>query len=114
LSSDTPSPREVLDRLPAHFRPDVAGDTNATIHLELTGAGGGQWTMRVADGRCEVLDGLVGMPQLSISALAEDYVSLVEGELSPVTAFMQGRVKVSGDIGLAVKMQSWFRRPEGL
>jgi putative sterol carrier protein len=104
----------VLGRLPAHFQPDVAGDARATVQLELTGQNGGQWTLLVADGRCNLLDGHQGVPHLWISALAEDYVSLLTGTLSPMNALMQGRIKLRGDITLALRMQSWFRRPEGL
>lgn len=36
----------LIEALPALIRPDVAGRTRATIQLELTGDGGGQWWVR--------------------------------------------------------------------
>ncbi len=113
MSESLPSPREVLDKLPSHFQPEMAGNARSTVHLELSGDHGGQWTVRVADGACQVLDGLQGTPDLIVQGEGEDYVRIMEGTLMPMEAFLQGRVKFSGDISLALKMQSWFRRPSG-
>ena len=33
---------------------------------------------------------------------------MLSGELNPTTAFMTGRIQVSGDIGVALKLQSNF------
>ncbi len=99
----------MLNKLPSHFLPEAAGESQATVHLELSGPQGGQWTLRVANRKCEVLDGLQGVPSLTISADGADYVEIMEGRLAPMQAFMQGRVKFKGDIGVALRMQSWFR-----
>ena len=32
----------------------------------------------------------------------------MSGELNPTTAFMTGRIKVGGDMGVALKLQSVF------
>jgi putative sterol carrier protein len=114
LPSNLLSPREVLDHLPDHFLPEKAGDARATVHLELTGVHAGQWTVRVAEGRCEVRDGFQGTPDLTLQADGSDYVQIMEGTLNPVAAFMQGRVKFSGDLTVALRMQGWFRPPDGV
>ena len=113
LSANLPSPREVLDHLPGHFLPEKAGDARATVHLELTGVHAGQWTVRVAEGRCEVCDGFQGIPDLALQADGSDYAQIMEGSLNPLAAFMQGRVKFSGDLTVALRMQGWFRLPGG-
>jgi putative sterol carrier protein len=41
---------------------------------------------------------------LSVDTLAE----LMSGELNPTTAFMSGRITVSGDMGVALKLQRVF------
>jgi putative sterol carrier protein len=33
------------------------------------------------------------------------------GKLDGTAAFMQGKLKIKGDMGLAIKMQSLFKRP---
>jgi len=41
---------------------------------------------------------------LTLDTLGE----LMSGELNPTTAFMTGRIQVSGDMGVALKLQSIF------
>jgi len=40
-----------------------------------------------------------------------DWVKIMTGKLDGTAAFMQGKLKIKGDMGLAIKMQSLFRRP---
>lgn len=37
-----------------------------------------------------------------------DFLSLVKGELNPMSAMMSGKVKIDGDMGVAMKLQSLF------
>ena len=34
-----------------------------------------------------------------------DFVSMVNGKLNPQMAFMSGKLKIQGDMGLAMKLQ---------
>jgi len=36
----------------------------------------------------------------------DDWFSIINGELNPTTAFMHGKVKIQGNIGTALKMQT--------
>jgi putative sterol carrier protein len=42
---------------------------------------------------------------------AGDYVKISLGQLDGTAAFMQGKLKIKGDMGLAIKMASLFKRP---
>jgi putative sterol carrier protein len=42
---------------------------------------------------------------------AADYVKISLGQLDGTAAFMQGKLKIKGDMGLAMKMASIFKRP---
>jgi putative sterol carrier protein len=102
------TPQEVFDAMPSRFLPDQAGDMRATIQFDLSGDGGGQWHAVIADRRLTVNQGMAASPSLTFSAAAVDYVAMINGELNPMQAFMQGKVKVRGDMPLIMKMQSLF------
>ncbi len=38
----------------------------------------------------------------------DDFKSLASGDLNPMTAVMTGKVKIKGDMGVAMKLQSLF------
>jgi putative sterol carrier protein len=37
---------------------------------------------------------------------SDDWFSIIDGEMNPTAAFMQGKLKIEGDISTALKMQS--------
>jgi putative sterol carrier protein len=38
-------------------------------------------------------------------------VKIFTGQMDPTAAFMQGKLKIKGDMGLAIKFQTMFKRP---
>jgi len=43
--------------------------------------------------------------QCTIKIALGDFIAMGKGELEPMTAFMMGKLKVSGDMGVAMKLQ---------
>jgi len=41
-----------------------------------------------------------------VNVTYDDFKALVSGDLNPMTAFMSGKIKVKGDMGVAMKLQS--------
>jgi putative sterol carrier protein len=102
--------REIFEGMPTTFLPEKAVGMNAVIQFDITGEGGGQWHADLVDGALSVIEGLHPKPQLTLSAAAQDYVDISTGKLNGQLAFMTGRLKAKGDLGLAMKMQNFFRR----
>lgn len=47
-----------------------------------------------------------GDADATISVDWDDFTSLLQGKLDPTMAFMQGKLKVAGDMSVAMKLQS--------
>ena len=104
------SPQEVFDAIPGHVQADVIKGVNAKVQFDISGEGGGQWVVAIADGQAQVEKGTTPEPSVTVGLSASDYVAMVNGELNPMNAFMQGKLKVSGDMALVMKLQSLFGR----
>ncbi len=99
----------ILTEMPNRLDPEAAAGLDATIQLDLSGEGGGVWHCTIKDGACAVTEGAHDAPTMTISMEAADYVELTTGTLDGMTAFMTGRLRIAGDMGLAMKMQNLFR-----
>lgn len=44
----------------------------------------------------------------TISISQEDFIKLFSGKLNPMMAFMSGKIKVDGDMSVAMKLQTLF------
>ena len=102
--------RTAIQALPAAFLPEKAGNAKALFQLDLTGESGGKWVLDVADGECKVREQVAANPDVTVAMDALDFVALFDNQLDPVQAFMGGRIKVSGNLGLVMKFLSWFNR----
>ncbi len=86
------------------FDPSKAAGLNATIQFDLSGDNGGSYWLKIEDGKAESGSGQSENPRLTLKAKADDFVSMLSGALNPMQAFMQGKVKIVGDTGLAMKL----------
>jgi putative sterol carrier protein len=102
---------QVVEEMPSHFLPEKAGNTSAAIQFDLTGESAGKRFIRIADGQATAGQGEVENPNLTLIADSRDFVKIFTGGLDPTAAFMSGKLKIKGDMGLAIRMQSMFKRP---
>jgi putative sterol carrier protein len=97
-----------LINLAKGFRREAAADLTAVYQLRLTGDGGGVWQLSIADQQCAVLPGPAERPDVTITMAAGDWVDLLSGRLDGYNAFFQGRIRVEGDLSLALRLQGLF------
>jgi putative sterol carrier protein len=103
-----PTVAEIFEKMPQRLDVSKAGNLNMAVLFDLSGPEGGQWTVEVANGECQVHTEAVGTPTATIRMAADDYVAMTSGTLNPMTAFMTGKIKVEGDLGAVMKIQSLF------
>ena len=68
-----------------------------------------QYHFRVANESIEVQMGTHALPNITITMEASDYLDMVNGKLDGQTAFMTGKLKINGDMGLALKLPNIFK-----
>jgi len=104
-----PTVQETFQAMPGRFRADKATGTNATIQYDISGDGGGTWNAVIKDGACAVNDGAATSPNLTLQIAANDWLDMLSGKQSGQMLFMSGKLKVKGDMGLAMKLGSMFQ-----
>lgn len=100
---------DLKERLPEAFQPDKAAGVDATIQFNLSGEGGGEWFLVIKDGELEVEAGTAENPKLTIAAEAQDMLDIFTGKLNAMAAFSGGKLKLSGDLGLSMKLMNFFK-----
>ena len=95
--------------------PEKAKSMNAVFKFDLTGDDGGTWTIDLRkDNAGEiVMTGEGPEPNVTIGIAAADFVGIFEGKVNPMQAFMMGKIKVKGDMGLALKLQNILALAKG-
>ena len=108
--ADAPtSCKQAFDMMPGRFNKEASKGLNAIYQFDLSGDGGGKWHVIVANERIQVKEGAHASPNITISMSATDYLDLVNGKLNGQVAFMTGKLRIAGDMGLALRMQSLFQ-----
>ena len=100
---------EVMDKLPDFFLPDKAAGVDAVIQFSLSGEGGGDWFITIKDQTLAVDEGKTENPKLTIEADAQDMADIFTGKLNAMAAFSGGKLKLSGDLGLSMKLMNFFK-----
>ena len=95
--------------MPGRLNPQAAQGLNCVIQYDLTGDGGGQYHSTIKDGAATVVAGPHPSPNMTVIMGAQDFVDMTSGKLDGMSAFMSGKLRISGDMGLAMKLQSLFR-----
>src|SRR5438034_6845722 len=103
--------KEIFSQMPANFNADAAKGMNSVIQFNLSGDGGGNYNLVIKDGTCSVNEGTHASPNMTMTMAAQDYVDMITGKLNGQMAFMSGKLKLAGDIALAMKMQDLLKRP---
>jgi putative sterol carrier protein len=106
----------IFERMPAQFRGDRAGSTNAVIHWNIGGRPDGTmdtFELVIADGACKLSPKPESEPKLTFTLGGYDFLQLIAGLGNPMMMFMTGKVKAKGDLGLAANIANLFDLPKG-
>ncbi len=99
---------EFFRGLPSKLDPEAAAGLDAVFQFDLTGPQGGQYHVIVQDGACLVREGTHPEPHVVFSMTDEDCLGVLSGRLDGPSVFLAGRLRVEGDLGLALQLKALF------
>lgn len=99
---------EIFPAMATRLIPAKADGVSAVIQFNLSGDNGGLYWLRIIDGTCESGEGQAENPKMTLKASADDWYAVSTGKMNAMQAFMSGKLKIEGDMGIAMKMQTMF------
>jgi len=107
-----PQPPESVETailgMPLTFGAQAAGDARATIQFRVSGDGGGDYWMRVAEGACESSEGEAPASDLGIHTPSTVWLGIARGEIDPGQALLDQQYSIEGDSGILLSFGKWF------
>ena len=100
---------QLMDHIPQYFVPERAKGVDAVVNFHLTGEKGGDWVVTIREQQCTVQPGEDPSPRLVFSAEAQDCLDILTGKIDGMRAYMQGRLRLKGDMGLAIRLAGFFK-----
>jgi putative sterol carrier protein len=99
----------MTETIKTSFIPEKATGVDTVIQLRFTGSQASDWYLVIKDRQCQSIQGTHPDPKMTMTVDSEDYIKMAIGEMDAMLAFMRGKVKVSGDMTVALKMGQYFR-----
>jgi putative sterol carrier protein len=99
------SAREFFEGLAERIDPERARSLDASYRFDIEGAG--TWRLE-ADGDRVIVSESDAPADCMIRTDERTFLRIVGGEQSPMGAYMTGKVRVEGDLGLALKLRELF------
>jgi putative sterol carrier protein len=104
--TEAKTPKEFFEKvLPERFKPDKALGIDVTVQINITGPNSGDWVITIKNQKLEVKEGTHPSPTLELKMAETDYMNLVNSKMSGEKAFITGKLKFKGNIGLALRLK---------
>jgi putative sterol carrier protein len=97
---------ELMERIPQAMTSQQLNGVNATVQLRSIGDETSEWTIVVQNNQYTITPGPAQAPDVALEATANVWTSLLKRQLDPAWAYMSGQLRVSGDLNLAMRLQS--------
>lgn len=95
---------QLFETMQGRFDSQRAEGVNATVQFDLTGAEVQPFWVKIADGQFQYGQGQTENPRMTLITDADNFVSMMHGDVDPMKLFMMGKIKVKGDTSVAMKL----------
>ncbi|MDF2684079.1 MAG: sterol carrier protein [Brevibacillus sp.] len=86
--------------------PHAINGFHAVYHFLLNGEDGGNYQVTFAGNHASHLKGTPDEAKCILELSDADFIKLLKGKLNPTAAFVMGKLKVKGDLGYSLKLQT--------
>jgi len=100
------SVEQFFNELQGHINTANTVGMNQTFQFNIEGEGGGNWYVAFTDGQPEVVQGTADSPNITLTCDSANWLDIATGKMNGQTAFLTGKLKIQGDMSLAMKLQS--------
>jgi putative sterol carrier protein len=97
--------RDFFEQVPGRVSPEQARTLNASYRFDIEGAG--SWRLE-SDGERVVVTESDAPADCVLRADEGTFLGIVEGRQSAMSAYMTGKIRVEGDLGLAMRLRNLF------
>jgi putative sterol carrier protein len=101
--------QKIIENHPKYFQASLAEGMNVVIQYVLTGAEASNYYITIKDGTCTTAEGLAEKPSMTLAADSQDFKDVLTGKVNGMQYFMTGKLKLSGDLNLAMKLPQLFK-----
>ena len=98
------SARQLIEKLPQVFLPEIAGDANAIFQFQISEP----CYLSIQNKRCTFALGQAAAPSLTLTADDEVMQKVLRGETNGMVAVMTGKMKTHGNLKLGQSMTTFF------
>ncbi len=100
---------ELFEALATRFDSAAAAGFHKTLQWHIKDEDPGVWAFEMNHGVGRLIPGGVDNPDTTFTTTAATWMAIAEGRQDAMKAFMTGKLKVSGDMMLAMKVPHLFK-----
>ena len=106
-----PTMKEVVAGISTTLENNAAKNkgVNGVFQFDISGDDPISFFFKLDDGASSVGEGTTDSPSITISMTSSDFKDMIDGKLNGTMAFMSGKLKLKGDMGLAMKLESLLK-----
>jgi len=86
--------KDFLDKLAAKSLPEALEGKDGKINFDVSGDGGGAYTVVIENGTMRIEEGLADDPTCGIKGDSATMTGMVDGSVNPMMAIMMGKIKI--------------------